>query len=84
VQRNCPKHVEFLGKNFWEITASVGFIKKQTPNFSPNPVTTQQLPSAAYSNSPLPTTLSVSLPNALTLPPTYRDHKYDEHCRRTF
>ena len=29
-QRNCPKHVEFLDKNkFWEISASVGFIKKK-------------------------------------------------------
>jgi hypothetical protein len=30
VQRNCRKHVEFLDKNkFWEISASVGFIKKK-------------------------------------------------------
>jgi len=29
-QRNCPKHVEFLGKNkFGKISASVGFIKKK-------------------------------------------------------
>jgi hypothetical protein len=27
-QRNCPKHVEFLDKNKFEISASVGFIKK--------------------------------------------------------
>jgi hypothetical protein len=27
-QRNYPKHVEFLDKNFWEISASVGFIKR--------------------------------------------------------
>jgi hypothetical protein len=30
VQRNCPKHVEFLDKNkFGKISASVGFNKKK-------------------------------------------------------
>jgi hypothetical protein len=28
-QRNCPKHVKFLDKKIWEISASVGFIKKK-------------------------------------------------------
>jgi len=28
VQRNCPKHVEFLDKKYWGFSASVGFIKK--------------------------------------------------------
>ena len=28
-QRNCPKHVEFLDNKIWEISASVGFIKKK-------------------------------------------------------
>ena len=29
-QRNCPKHVEFLGKNkFGKISGSVAFIKKK-------------------------------------------------------
>jgi len=30
-ERNCPKYVEFLDKNkFWEISSSVGFIKKNS------------------------------------------------------
>ena len=29
-QRNCLKHVEFLDKKNWEISASVGFIKKKS------------------------------------------------------
>ena len=28
-QRNCPKHVDFLEKKIWEISASVCFIKKK-------------------------------------------------------
>ena len=74
-QRNWPKHVEFVEKNkFGKLVRLLVLLKSKYQNFSPKPVTTQQLPSAAYSNSPLPT----------TLPPTYLDHKYDEHCLRTF
>jgi hypothetical protein len=36
-QRNCPKHADFLDKNkFGKISASVGFIKKETVGTASN------------------------------------------------